>query len=183
MFFLTANIVVIQIKLFAEKPLVILSTTVFLGIQQKNILWSRWLRSGIVLNQEKRNFLSIWKLILNLISLLEWLWESNSQPVQSQISASSDAYENTEPVETNFLDSFNEIRDQENFLKEKVLASLKLFLENIKINGEFLTQDILNDKLFLAVGKSMLIKGAPNYPGKLIIQGMLYQNTFTRWLV
>ena len=103
--------------------------------------------------------------------------------MQLQISASSDAYENTEPVETNFLDSFNEIRDQENFLKEKLLASLKLFLENIKINGEFLTQDILNDKLFLAVGKSMLIKGAPNYPGKLIIQGMLYQNTLTRWLV
>ena len=135
-----------QIKPFAEKLLVILSTIVFLGIQLKKILWSRWLRSGIVLNQAKRNFLSIWKLISNLISLLQWLCESNSQSVQPQISASSDAYENTELVETNFPDSFNEIPDQENFLKEKVLASLKLFLQKIKINRELLTQDILNDK-------------------------------------
>lgn len=66
--------------------------------------------------------------------------------MQPQISASSDAYENTELVETNFPDSFNEIPDQENFLKEKVLASLKLFLQKIKINRELLTQDILNDK-------------------------------------
>ena len=72
--------------------------------------------------------------------------KSNSQPVQPQISTSSSAYENTEPIETNFPNSFNEIPDQKNFLKENDLASLKLFLENIKINREFLTQDILNDK-------------------------------------
>ena len=51
--------------------------------------------------------------------------KSNSQPVQPQISSSSKACENTEPVETVFLNSFNEIPDQENFLKEKDLASLK----------------------------------------------------------
>ena len=72
--------------------------------------------------------------------------KSNSQLVQPQISTSSNAYENTEPVETNFPNSSNGIPDQENFLKEKGLASLKLFLENIKINGEISTQDISNDK-------------------------------------
>ena len=53
--------------------------------------------------------------------------KSNSQPVQLQISTSSSAYGNTEPVETNFPNRFNEIRDQEYFLKEKDLASLKRF--------------------------------------------------------
>ena len=66
--------------------------------------------------------------------------------MQPQISTSSSAYKNTEPVETNFPNSFNEIPHQENFLKEKDIASLKLFLENIKINEEFLIQDILDDK-------------------------------------
>ena len=61
--------------------------------------------------------------------------KSNSQPVKPQLSTSSNAYENTEPFETKFPNSFNEIPDQENFLKEKDLASLKLFLETIKING------------------------------------------------
>ena len=95
--------------------------------------------------------------------------KSNSQPVQPQISTSSNAYENTEPVETNFPNNSNEIPDQENFLKEKDLASFKLFLENIKINGEFLTQDILNDKpLFDILRMSMLIIRTPIYSGKLV---------------
>ena len=93
--------------------------------------------------------------------------KSNSQPVQPQISTSSSAYENTEPVETNFPNSFNEIPDQKNFLKEKDLASLKLFLENIKINREFLTQDILNDKpsIDILIDLSCSWKGYAYYKG------------------
>ena len=68
--------------------------------------------------------------------------KSDSQLLQPQISStSSNANEDTEPVETNFPSSL-----KENFLKEKDLACLKLFIENIKINKGFLTQDILNDK-------------------------------------
>ena len=77
--------------------------------------------------------------------------KSNFQLVQPQISSSSNASENTEPIETNFPNSFNEIQDQENFLKEKDLASLKLILGNIKINREFLTQDNLNDKRLIDI--------------------------------
>lgn len=54
--------------------------------------------------------------------------------MQQQISTSSYAYENTETVEINVPNSFN-VPDQENFLKDKDLAFLKLFLENIKIYG------------------------------------------------
>lgn len=61
--------------------------------------------------------------------LMAWFFKkkSNSQPLQLQISTSSSAYGNTEPVETNFPNRFNEIRYQEYSLKEKDHASLKRF--------------------------------------------------------
>ena len=59
--------------------------------------------------------------------------KSNSQPVQPQISSSSKACENTEPVETVFLNSFNEIPDQEIFFKKrKILHPSNSFYRTLK---------------------------------------------------